>query len=97
MLSHVLRVKATGVQACKGKISPDAHKKYLMLFQKGKVKAKCRKWVSKDVLEAVDIIQQSATASLQSSCKKQSKDHVVYTNQMCIEVGFVMAATNDIC
>ncbi len=39
MLSHVLRVKGTGVQACKGKIPPDAQKQYMMLYQKGKVKS----------------------------------------------------------
>ncbi len=34
--------------------------------------------------------------SLESSCKKQSKAQVVDTNQMCIEVGFERASTNDI-
>ncbi len=69
MISHVLRVKGTGIQARGGKISPDAHKQYLHLFQKGKVKNECRKEVSDDVVETVNGIQQSAAASVQLSCK----------------------------
>ncbi len=72
-LSHVLRVKGTGIQACKGKISPDAHEQYLKLFQKGKVKNECRKQVSDDVVETVDGIQQSAAASVQLSCKNNTQ------------------------
>ncbi len=72
MLSHVLRVNGSGVQACKGKISPDVHKRYLYLHQKSKLKYDSRKWVSDDVVEAVGNIQQSAAASLQFSCKKST-------------------------
>ncbi len=54
MLSHVLRVKGTVVQACKGKIPPDAHKRYMTLYQKGKVKSETQKRVSDDVIEIVD-------------------------------------------
>ncbi len=64
MLSHALRVKGTGVQACKGKIPPDAHKQYMMLYQKGKVKSEARKQVSDDVFDIFDSTQQSAMASL---------------------------------
>ncbi len=64
-----------------------------MLFQKGKVKNESRKWMSKDVVETVDCIQQSATTSLQSSCKKQYTDRVLDANQMCIEVGFERTVT----
>ncbi len=78
------RVKGTCVQACKGKISPGAHEQYLKLVHKGKIKNESRKWVSDDVVEIVGDIQQSAAASLQSSCKKQYTDRVVDTNQMCI-------------
>ncbi len=97
MLSYVLRVKGAGVQACKGKIPPDAHKQYFSLYQKGKMKNESRKWVSDDVVETVDCIQQSAAASLQLSHKEQSTDQVVDSNKMCIEVGFKMTVTNDIC
>ncbi len=90
MLYHVLRVKRTDIQACKGKIYPDLYKQYLMLFQKSKVKNESRKWVFEDVVETVDVIQQCTTASLQSSCKNQYIDRVVDTNQMCIEVGFFL-------
>ncbi len=56
ILSHILRVNGSGVQACKGKISPDAHKQYLMLYQKGKIKNQSRKRVSDNVFETVDSI-----------------------------------------
>ncbi len=95
MPSHVLRVKGTGVQECKGKIPPDEHKRYLMLHKKSKVKSGSQKWVSDSVVEIVDSIQQFATASLQSACKKYT-DQVVDSNQMCIEVRFERAVSNDI-
>ncbi len=96
MLSHVLRVKGTGVQACKGKIPPDAHKQYMTLYQKDNVKSETQKRVSDDVVEIVDGIQQSITASLQSVCKKQHTDKIVDTNQMHIEVRFERVVSNDI-
>ncbi len=74
MLSHVLRVKGSGVKACKGKIPPDAHKQYLTLYKKGKMKNESRKWVSENVVETVDGIQHSAAASIQLSTKSQSTD-----------------------
>ncbi len=83
MLSHVLRVKGSGVQKCKGKLPPDAHKQYLMLFQKGKMKNESRKWVSEDVVETVDGIQQSAAASCQLSYKKQSTEQLVDVMPSC--------------
>ncbi len=58
MFSCVLQVKGTSVQACKGKISPDVHKCYILLFQKGNSKADSRKWAL-NVLESVANIQQS--------------------------------------
>ncbi len=96
MLSHVLRVKGNGVKACKGKIPSDAHKQYMTLYQKGKVKSEARKWVSDDVVDIGDGTQQSTTASLLSVCKRQHTDKIVDTNQMCIEVGFERAVSNDI-
>ncbi len=51
------------IPVCKGKFPPDAHKWYLKLFQKGKVRNESRKRVSDDVVETVDDIQQSATSS----------------------------------
>ncbi len=42
------------MQACKGKITPDAHKRYMTLYQKGKVKSETQKRVSDDVIEIVD-------------------------------------------
>ncbi len=53
-----------------------------MLFWKGKVKAESKEWVSEDIVELVEVIQYSAAASLQLFWKKQSKNQVVYTNQM---------------
>ncbi len=96
MLSHVLRVKGSGAQACKGKIHPDEHKQYMMLYQKGKGKSEARKPVSDDVVDIVDGIQQSATASIQFVCKKQHTDQIVESNQTCIEAGFERAVSNDI-
>ncbi len=49
--------------------------------------------MSKDVVETVDGIQQSATTSLQLSCKKQYTDRVLDANQICIEVGFERTVT----
>ncbi len=42
---YALSCIKSSVQACKGKISPDAHKQYLTLHQKGKMKNKSRKLV----------------------------------------------------
>ncbi len=96
MLSHVFRVKESGVQACKRMIPPDTHRRYITLYQKGKVKSEARKWVSDDVVDIVDGTQQSATATLQSIRKKQHTDQNVKANQMCVEVGFERAVSNNI-
>ncbi len=67
MLSHVQRVKGPGVQAHKGKISLKALKSYMLLFQNGKGKADSRKWVLNNVVESVDVIQQSTACRIVSS------------------------------
>ncbi len=54
-----------------------------------------QKQVSDDVVEIVDSIQQSSTASLQSARKKYT-GQVVDVNQMCIEVGFERVISNGI-
>ncbi len=96
MLSHVLRVKGSGVKPCKGKIPPDAHKQYMALHEKGKVKIESRKRVSEDVVNSVDCTQKTATAALQTVRKKQNINQNTDANQMCIEAGFERAVCTDI-
>ncbi len=60
------------------------------------MKSEARKRMSDDVVDIVDGTQQSATASLQSICKKQHTDQNVEASQMCIEVRFERAVSNDI-
>ena len=96
MLSHVLRVKGSGVQPCKGKIHSDAHKQYMTLHKKGKVKSEHRKRVSEDFVNNVDCTQKTAKASLQTVCKTQHINQNVDANQMCIEMGFERAVCTDI-
>ncbi len=96
MLSHVLRVKGSGVKPCKGRIHPDAHKRYMTLHEKGKVKNESRKRVSEDVVDNVDCTQKTAIAALQTVRKKQLLNQNIDANQMCIEAGFERAVCTDI-
>ncbi len=96
MLSHVLRVKGSVVQPCKGKIHPDAHKRYMTLHKKSKLKSETCKWVSDNIVNNVVGPQQYATESLQSFCKKQLFNQIIDANQMCFEVGFERAVSTDI-